>query len=1051
MASDERGGEGRVVAHFRLVRRLGEGGMGVVHEAEDLTLQRRVALKLLRSNVDDEGERQRLLREARTAARLVHPNIVTVFEVGEHEGTVFVAMELVVGESLRERLGAGPLPPEQARRLAIGLARALSRAHAAGVVHRDIKPENVMLDATVGAKLLDFGIAKATVGDSPLAATMDGPLVTLPGVVVGTPAYMAPEQLRGEITDARTDVFAFGTVLYEMLSGENPHARPTLSETVAAILRDEPTAITVRSARDAALAAVVARCLTKSPAKRFADGTELLAALEGRNVTAAFEPTISMPSARAERPTNRARVFVGAAIAVVVATAVVAFSMRASRESEPAQPSSSVSPAAPPVDWERAKETKLPLGGLADDFFSWSVSGDGHRVLVGSHRTLVIRPTGPGELTTVALPASLEGKIIGVSLLADESILVTIVASAGEQEVWRFPAGGAPPVRLARGVARVFPAPTGTVAVYCRGAVAFIGWFDADKEMQFGSCDDIARGASWSPSEKSFLASGASPAGATLMVVGRDGVRRTILSDPALTADTGGGAVFFDATRVLVLRYPTPTGAPRWATPDTELMELRLDAAGNAMGAPRRVRRWSSAELTEPRIAGGRLWLRRSDQRWDVLGGRASAPAEAHVIAAETAHLEALAADGTPLVLSHHSGPARLYSKASAEAPFVRVSDVEEEEQAALMSDGGLVVVRGPTDGNCRHVRARFIDGRLADELPLATRPANGRDSRGVRCERVTCASRKPVCVLASSVGNGTWDVLRYDPSNGQTGASLGTLEGNASFDLSPDGDRLLVTNEAHSFTLWDIASNVRRVVPLVAPGTAQFGRFFPDGKRVLFSGFDYEGHVFALWTSDLEGHTAPLQASETTWFQRPRFSRDGKQWAYGRKTYSRSVWSLDPAEPPSSRLALSFGREPELLEERAHVVALHAAATSHLRHVARRRGDQIAEIRRLELLNGGPLRLGELGRRAAGAARDGVAAAAFEGKHEVERLGGFAEGGEHAGDVDQLAHVAGPIVVTEAAFDLGGDRLAAGLFLQPRARVSHDGGDVLAALAQRR
>jgi serine/threonine protein kinase len=250
------------IAQFRLLGRLGRGGMGVVYRAHDETLQRDVALKLLPEANDDGERRQRFLREARAAAGITHPNVAVVHQVGEADGRAYIAMELVDGESLRRTLGRRRLDPRAALDLATQIARGLGAAHARGIVHRDLKPENVMITPAGVVKLLDFGLAKSIdSGDRDIGEATTEPFVTSgAGRVLGTPAYMSPEQATGEALDVRSDVFTFGVVLYEMLSGARPFSGTTTSALLIAIARDMPTPLRSRVPDvDENVAVVVAR------------------------------------------------------------------------------------------------------------------------------------------------------------------------------------------------------------------------------------------------------------------------------------------------------------------------------------------------------------------------------------------------------------------------------------------------------------------------------------------------------------------------------------------------------------------------------------------------------------------------------------------------------------------------------------------------------------------------------------------------------------------------------------------------------------------------
>lgn len=255
--------------------------MGVVYRARDTRLDRDVALKVLADGLSADADAvRRFEQEARAASSLNHPNIVTVYDAGVDEGTAYLVTELLQGATLRERSSRGDSRRGDTVEIAIQIAAGLAAAHRAGIVHRDVKPQNIFVTKNGVIKLLDFGIARLSRTDEPTGAEADTrPAMTREGAILGTPAYMAPEQIRGQAVDARADIFAFGCVLHEMLTGAGPFERATPADAMAAVLADAPPARTANPGPPA-LERIVRRCLEKDPADRFQSAADLQFALE---------------------------------------------------------------------------------------------------------------------------------------------------------------------------------------------------------------------------------------------------------------------------------------------------------------------------------------------------------------------------------------------------------------------------------------------------------------------------------------------------------------------------------------------------------------------------------------------------------------------------------------------------------------------------------------------------------------------------------------------------------------------------------------------------
>ncbi len=299
---------GAMVGSYRIEQQLGQGGMGVVYLAEDTRLGRPVTLKVLHPrDTSDETRRERLRFEARAAAALVHPNIGTVHALEDLDGQLCIVGEYMPGRTAREMLDAdGPLPMTEAVGVAMQVARGLDAAHRHGIIHRDLKPENILIGDNGVARILDFGIARAV---TPQA---DRPRLTETGMAVGTPGYMSPEQIEGSAGDFRSDLFAFGTVWYELVTGTHPFQGSTASSTAARVLTAEPAPLSsLNPLSPPQLDAIVARCLKKHPEERYACAADLVKALESlvQSLAAgAATPSPRAPGAEAAPAEPSARV-----------------------------------------------------------------------------------------------------------------------------------------------------------------------------------------------------------------------------------------------------------------------------------------------------------------------------------------------------------------------------------------------------------------------------------------------------------------------------------------------------------------------------------------------------------------------------------------------------------------------------------------------------------------------------------------------------------------------------------------------------------------------
>ena len=886
---------GDTVGHYRLQSQLGGGGMGVVFLAEDLALGRKVALKFLSPALADEASAiERFRREARSVSALNHPNICTIHEIGNHEGRPFIAMELLEGQTLRERLAAARLPLDELLALAIEIADALDTAHKAGIVHRDLKPANMFVTTRGSLKLLDFGLAQITMAAAEVSALPTRPAdqkLTGTGSALGTVDYMSPEQARGEPLDARSDLFSLGVVLYEMATNTLPFVGSTPAVVFHELLGKTPApAAQLNPDVPAELDRLIAKALEKDRGVRYQSAAEMLADLKrlkrdrGSSDVTVTSAQIASPPA----PVVRHRGLLAAAAVALVAVTGIAYYYSAARS--PSTPTQAT------LSLQNAEIVRLTTSGNA---FLPSISPDGRYVAYaqrdGDQQSVWIRQTATDSNVQIVPPRP-GVQIGGVTVTPDGTFVDYLTIETLPSEVltlWRVPFLGGTPRRLVDDVhSPVAWSPDGRQMAFTRSDLEFsrTSLLVADAEGRNVRVIATREGADLgfftvrTPGGENTRLSW-SIDGAVITAPGW-GLLGDVLTGFTLFVDVGSGMV-----RSLAL---TPPGVSAWFD-DSSLV------FGRAIGQGRPFQLWRMSypsgqlsrltnDLSSYRginLTADRdiLVAARTEDRVDIWIGDATTMNGRDVALAARpmmANGSSLAWTADRLLFTSGSEAGLVVSSFPADGGAAS-QVVRDADAPSITSDGRTLVYVSRNDATLNTLWKSEPDGRGATQIGgAADWPVPTRDNRSVIFSALTTNGQRRLWII---------------PIDGGTRTQLSDLEGYTP-DISPDGRSLafasLDEQQRPTIVVCDLpgcTAQRRWTPPGLAIGLGVGGRlrWMPSGRGIAYVNTASQQNI---WEQPL-GSGAPRQLTRFTDGRTIldfAWSRDGARLAIVRGTTSTDI-----------------------------------------------------------------------------------------------------------------------------------------------------------------